>query len=92
MSYIVLNKNKIEERIKELKEQYSKLTDEHCVGHHYAVIENINFLTELVGSNIDAKEVFNAGKAWYSEKLPNGNEKLFCTYPTFLDYTKTLNI
>lgn len=98
--YIVLNKNKIEERIKELKEEYSKLTDKHCVGQHYAVIENINFLTELVGASIDAETVFNAARECSEEYNGGGEYNIlsYCgdepvaKYTNWEEYTKTLNI
>jgi len=100
MSYICISKTKLEEKLKELKEENSKLTDEHCVGHHYVVIGNINFLTELISSSIDAEEVFNAGREiisdWKDEGFYDLDDEGMQYNPKFknnyLEYSKTLNI
>jgi len=98
MSYIILNKNKIEERIKELEEEKSKLRGNDSAAYCYSVVGNLTFLQELLKESIDAAELFNAAKkqhSWAGGHLYGENEEEDLTdfqYPTFLDYTKTLNI
>jgi len=89
MSYIILNKNKIEERIKEYEnEQFVDLYDE------FRSLAKLGLLKHLLKESIDAETVFNAAREnkpkILSKYTINTNFQL--RYNSFLDYTKTLNI
>jgi hypothetical protein len=102
--YIVLNKNKIEERIKELEDWFKKQNDNDLEGLTlFTYFENSKTretLQELLKESIEAEELFNAARQCSEEYNGNGEYNIlsYCgdepvaKYTNWEEYTKTLNI